>query len=151
MEFTFESAGERLISRRLDRYAGRAIKAKPAFELIERDTRGWEKDLFKTDGASGGDPWAPLAPSTVKAKAQAGLDPRVLQATRALRKSLTVKSDPEHEEIITDDFLVFGSKLDYAGYHQKGRGVPKRRPLQFTEMQKRAVVKRLQRWIVEAR
>lgn len=148
MEFTFEASGDNLISRRFERFAGRSVAAAPAFQQIADNLRGYERRLFDTQGVSGGVRWDELAPSTIKAKAARDLDLRVLRATNRLRNSLVLKRSPDHEEVIADDFLLFGSKLDYAGYHQRGRGVPTRKPLQYTETQKRRIVKTLQRYIV---
>lgn len=147
MEFQFEASGDRLISRRFERFADRSVAAAPAFQRIADNFRGYERRLFDSEGVSGGRKWDELAASTVKAKAAADQDPRILRATGALRNSLVLKRDPEHEEVVADDFLLFGSKLDYAGYHQRGRGVPTRKPLQFTEAQKKRVLKTLQRYI----
>lgn len=148
MEFTFEATGDKLISRRFERFADRSIAAAPAFQKIADNFRGYERRLFDTQGASGGVRWDDLAESTCKAKAARDLDPRVLRATNRLRNSLVLKRSLDHEEEVTDSFLLFGSKLDYAGPHQKGRGVPMRKPLQYTEAQKRRIVKTLQRYIV---
>lgn len=144
MEFTFEASGDQLISRKLLRYADRAVAAKPAFESIADTLRGYEKRLFDTQGMSGGQRWDDIADSTRQRKAAAGLDPRVLHATLALRRSLTDKGDPEHEEIAADSFLLFGSKVSYASIHQRRR---KRRPIQFGENQKKYILKKLQRFI----
>lgn len=147
MEFTFDASGDQLVSRKLLRYADRATNAQPAFESIADTLRGYEKRLFDSGGASGGAPWDSLAPSTVRAKAAAGLDPRVLRATNALRNSLALKDDKNHQEIVTENQLVFGSTLPYVAYHQRGRGVPKRRPIQFNENQKKYILKKLQRFL----
>jgi len=148
MEFRFEIDGDQLISRRLERFAGRSVDARPAFGAMADTLRGYEKRLFDSEGGSSGAPWSPLADSTRKAKTNAGQDPRILHATLALRRSLADKRDPEHEEIVTPTTLVFGSKLPYARFHQKGEGVPRRRPLEFNESQKRYLLKKLQRYLV---
>lgn len=163
MEFVFESHGEKLIARKIDRLGYRALTAKPAFEGIADRIRGYEKRLFDSEGASGGRPWEPLAASTVARKAGGGfatigadggvsigsLDPRILHATHRLRKSLTDANDPEHLEIATNDSLVFGSLVPYGKYHARGSGhLPKRRPIQFNEAQKRRILKRLQLYLM---
>jgi phage gpG-like protein len=149
VEFVFESFGEKLIARKIDRLGYRALTAKPAFEGIADRIRGYEKRLFDSEGASSGRPWEPLAASTVAHKAKAGLDPRILHATHRLRKSLTDAHDPEHLEIATNDSLVFGSLVPYGKYHARGSGhLPKRRPIQFNEAQKRRILKRLQLYLM---
>lgn len=141
--------GDTLVSRKLDRVATDAVRARPAFRAIADDMRGYEQRLFDTQGSSGGAPWALDMPSTLASKAARGLDPRVLHATKALRRSLTNKSDPMHEEVATDAFLVFGSSVDYGHFHQRGtHKMPRRRSLQLTEPQRRAIVKRLQTYVM---
>jgi phage gpG-like protein len=147
MRFEFEAQGDKLIARKLLRYADRAVHAQPAFEAMADTLRGYEKRLFDSQGASGGARWDDLADSTRRGKAGANLDPRVLHATLALRKSLTEEHHPDHEEIVTENQLIFGSTVPYARYHQKGEGVPKRRPLQYTEPQKKYLLKKLQRYL----
>jgi phage gpG-like protein len=149
LEFQFEAWGDKLISRRLDRLAGRSVAARPAFEAIADTLRGYEKRLFDSEGASGGRPWEPLAASTVEHKAKAGLDPRILHATHRLRRSLTDKGAAGHLEHATNASLIFGSYVPYGRYHAHGSGsLPKRRPIQFTENQKRYIMKKLQRYVL---
>lgn len=149
MEFVFESFGEKLIARKIDRLGYRALTAKPAFEGIADTIRGYEKRLFDSEGASSGRPWEPLASSTLAHKATSGLDPRILHATHRLRKSLTDRSSPEHLEIATNDSLVFGSLVPYGKYHARGSGhLPKRRPIEFNEQQKRRILKKLQLYVM---
>jgi phage gpG-like protein len=148
MEFTFEAYGEKLIARRIERLAGRAVAARPAFQAIGSTLRGYETRLFDSQGTSGGATWEPLKESTIRQKARSGLDPRVLHATTRLRRSLTEEHHPDHVERATDDSLSFGSRVPYAGRHQRGRGVPRRRPLQYTEAQKRYLLKKLQRYVL---
>jgi hypothetical protein len=146
LEFTFEAYGEKLVKRKLLDIGARGIDARPAFHAIADDLMGFERKRFDTEGEG---TWAPLAPSTIRAKAERHLDPRILHATLALRRSLTERGDPEQELIVAPDFLVFGSKLKRGVYLQKGtRKMPPRRPLGFDELQKRTVIKRLQRFVM---
>jgi phage gpG-like protein len=148
MQFEFGAYGEKLVSRKLDRLAGRAVQARPAFMAIADTLRGYEKRLFASEGASGGAPWKPLAASTIAQKLAAGHDPRILHATGRLRASLADKHAPGHLEHATHDSLTFGSLVPYGGYHQRGRGVPRRRPLQYGENQKRYILKKLQKYVM---
>lgn len=148
MHLEITAHGETLVARRLDRLAGRAVEARPAFEAIAVTLRGYEKRLFDSEGASGGAPWKPLAASTIMQKAREGQDPRILHATGRLRRSLAVAHAPGHLEHATHTSLTFGSLVSYSGYHQRGRGVPQRRPLQYTENQKRRIMTILQTFIL---
>lgn len=151
MQFIFEAHGEQLVTRTLLRWEGRALNAQPAFEQIAEQFMRWETRVFDTQGASGGARWDDIADSTkaYKRHHDPPLDPRVLHATLALRKSLTEKGNEHMLFVPTDSFLLFGSKLDYAAFHQKGRGVKQRRPLQFTEAQKKDAIRILQRYLAE--
>jgi phage gpG-like protein len=144
MQIEFEAYGEQLVARKLIRWADRAVDASPAFEAIADQMAGMEEARFTAQGYG---LWPPLAASTSLQKAQAGLDPRILHATLALRESLTEKDDEAHLRIVTDDGLIFGTTVEYAGFHQRGRGVPRRRPLQFSEAEKKTLVKTLQRYL----
>lgn len=145
MRFEFEVHGDKLVSRKLVRFGNRAIDAAPAFRLIADDMRHYETERF--DSAGNGT-WAPLEASTIAQKARKGLDPRILHATERLRRSLTSDHAPDQELIITPAFMVFGSKVPYAQFHQKGEGVPTRKPLGFTEGQKRQILRRLQAHVI---
>lgn len=144
MEFTFEAYGEQLVARQLTRWADRAVDARPAFDAIATQLMAFEDARFEAQGYG---TWPPLAASTVAQKRREGLDPRILHATHDLRNSLTRRGDEHQQLIVTDDFLLFGTTLDYAGFHQRGRGVPRRRPLQFSEAEKKLAVKTLQRYL----
>lgn len=142
--------GDDIIARDLLRFSEHAVDPVPAFVAIAEDIRDALEMQFDSEGghASGG--WAPLAASTVANKAAAGLDPRILHATLALRNSLTdASAEGAHFEATPDGF-TFGSDIEYGQYHQTGTGImPQRRPLEFTELEKRGFMKTLQRWIVE--
>jgi sirohydrochlorin ferrochelatase len=145
LEFTFEAYGDELIRRKLLDIGGRAIDARPAFSAIADDLMAFERKRFDTQGEG---TWAPDLPATVLEKRRKQLDPRVLHATLALRRSLTER-DPAQELTVTPSFLIFGSKVKYAKYLQRGtRKMVARKPLGFQETQKRAVLKRLQRFVM---
>ncbi|MCA1571704.1 MAG: phage virion morphogenesis protein [Chloroflexi bacterium] len=152
MSLTFEVSvhGEKLVSRRILRLEHQALHAKPAFEAIGESLLRRERKLFATEGASGGQAWAPLAAATIRAKAGKGQDPRILRATGALHSSLTDRTDSRNLFDADDDGIVFGSRLPYARYHQHGtRRMPQRRPLQLKEQQKRDVLRILQRFLMQ--
>jgi phage gpG-like protein len=145
VRFEFGVAGDKLISRDLVRLGERGVNALPAFEQIGEQFARTEKRRFDTDGNG---TWQPLSTSTIAFKARHGLDPRILRATGALRASLISREDPAHIRIAQPQSLVFGTLVEYAKYHQKGRGVPVRKPLGFTENAKREAVKTIQRYVL---
>lgn len=155
MRLDIDLFGDVQVSRDLLRFAGRIEDASPAFQQIADDLRDLEAQQFETEGgrASGG--WPTLADSTIDRKLHSP-DPRVranantiLQATGRMRRSLTDEHDPDHIEIVQPHQLVFGTTVEYARYHQLGEGVPRRRELELTEIDRRQVVRTLQAYMVD--
>lgn len=149
MRFEFEVHGDKLVSRRLLRLAGNITDFSPAFEQIADDLRESERDLFNTEGASTGRPWAPLKKHTLDAKLARHQDPRILHREGDLERSLTGghagTAADNQVVVITPSALAFGSSLPYAGAHQRGTDrLPKRRPLDLAERHRQQMVKRLQ-------
>ena len=92
-------------------------------------------------------PWAPLADSTVESKSAAGLDPRILHATLALRESLTTGADGSFT-VVNDNGLWFGTSIDYAKFHQKGTSrMPQRKVIEFNVANRRSFTREIQRYV----
>lgn len=143
--------GETQINRKMLRWSLRSGDFAPAFEAILEYLEKVEEKQFDSEGAYSGSPWAPLKESTLKAKERAGLDPRILHATLALRNSLTQSSAPEAIRIATPSMMVFGTTLPYARMHQQPGSAapyPRRRPIDLTEKNKLSIMRTLQAWIV---
>lgn len=158
MALEFEVFGDVQISRKLLRFGDRAMDAEPAFRRILSQMEDDIAELFSTEGSSGGDAWEPLAESTLQRKARLGQGSAILQATRALLDSLTSDTHGEGIREATGDELRFGSSLmtpdgqhSLVALHQLGGdpGPPVRKPIQFSDPQRRGYVKTLQRYIVE--
>lgn len=149
MRLDFDVFGDEQISRELLRFSAHAGNAQPAFHKIAEDMREQIAEQFSTEGDRGSGGWAPLKEATIAAKAAAGLDPHILQATHSLMESLTGRGG-DHIEQITDDSLLFGSSIAYGRFHQKGTSrMPARKPVDFTELDRRGFVRTLQRYIME--
>lgn len=160
IEIEISIAGDVQVSRKLLRFGDRAMDASPAFHSIADLLEGSERRQFATGGRYASAGWRALADSTKKAKARSS-DPtvranaeKILEATGALMESLT--ADVEGVEggavrIVDPHQLIFGTQIDYAKYHQRGRGVPQRRVLEVRARDRREMVKRLQRWITTGR
>ena len=96
--------------------------------------------------ASGG--WQTLKASTIASKLRANQDLRILHATLRLRRSLTGRS-PDSVREFRRGRMRWGTRVEYAGYHQTGTDrLPRRRPVELTETARRQVVRILQRYIV---
>jgi phage gpG-like protein len=158
MLIELELAGDVQLRRELLRFRGAVADASPAFEQIARGSsglkgvyslRGIERRQFQSQGAFASAGWAPLAPSTVRAKARRGLDPRILHATGRLAASLS--GGAGRVEIVSSSQLIFGTSVPYARFHQSGTArMPRRRPIELREQDRRAIVRTLQRYLVGA-
>lgn len=149
MQIVFEISGEKQVNRELLRIGEYAGDAQPAFSAIADLIMDETAEQFATEGrhASGG--WKPLAESTLREKARLGFGSRgILERTLALERSLTERGNANQILETTPDSLTFGTSLRYGDYHQLGRGVPQRRPVELTESARRQVVKILQRWVL---
>lgn len=148
MRLDLDVFGEEQVSRELMRFSAHAGNAQPAFHKIAEDMREQIAEQFSTEGDRGSGGWAPLTDSTLAAKAARGLDSHILQATQSLMNSLA-GTGGDHIEQVTDDSLLFGSSIAYGKYHQKGTTrMPARKPVDFTELDRRGFVRTLQRYIV---
>jgi phage gpG-like protein len=104
-----------------------------------------EQEQFDTEGAAGGQKWAPLSPAYREWKEIHYPGEPILQREHDLINSLT---DPEAPDAILEpreDELIIGSKVPYARIHQR-KGRP---PISFSEQQKRRLQKALQRGLVQ--
>jgi phage gpG-like protein len=147
-------AGDVQVSRNILRVGDRAGDMSPAFDQIADDIMEIEEEQFDSQGARGGAAWAPLKESTSARKRRLGLDPRILHATLDLRNSLTRRGDANQNLIIEPEYMVFGSDLPYIAPHQTGAPavpLPVRRPINFTEQDRRGLVRTLQNFIMTGR
>lgn len=124
----------------------RALNAAPVLAVILEDMRRLENELFETEGHG---EWPALSQTTLEEKAREGYPPKILQATEALKDSLTGNlSAMGHVERITEEEVVFGTTIPYAKYHQEGRGVPQRAPVDLREENVRGWTKQIQQYIL---
>lgn len=150
MHLSIEALGETVMRRDMLRFADHLAIPAPALLAAGDALREVARLQFDSEGAHSGEPWAPLADSTVLGKSRHGLDPHILRATDALFNALTDKSDPDHiEETPSADTLRFGANVGYGEFHQSGtRKMPQRRPIALTEVDKVMLMKAIQRELV---
>jgi phage gpG-like protein len=136
------------IERVVDRIGGieeRVRHAQPAFEIIADFLEAHVGETFRSQGTRIGQPWSPLAPSTVRARERrwgyygrrvpmpgarpAG--PPLLWSGRLMRSFR--RGGIAHVRQVTDRFLVWGSGVKYGPPHQRGGRVPKRVLLGFRD------------------
>lgn len=151
LRITFDFDGDVQFDREILATSERAENMRPVFEHIMDRMEGWEKEQFDTQGrrASGG--WAPLKDSTLKRKRAQGQDPRILHATGRLRDALTKSYAPGAIRKADRDSATFGvdpQQVEYSKFHQRGtKFMQRRRPVQFTQEDRREIVRDLQLWV----
>lgn len=144
---TFDFYGDTQLERTLDRFAAGAEDATPAWEAIADRFVHVERRQFATEGKSSSGGWAPLSPKYAAWKAQHYPGKPILQREGHLVRSLTRR--PLGVERIEPQEAWLGSDIDYGAFHQRGAGnLPRRRPVELTEAERRLWVKILQRFIV---
>lgn len=163
LSYSLDIEGDRLVARHLLAVEQRTLHPRPAFARIGEQMLLAEKHLFDSEGAYAGRHWRPDLPTTLAEKARLGLDPRVLHATRRLRRSLTQRGNPDQIRKSTDHGVEFGTRVRYAKYQTSGhyqktgrkeapitvhRRVPPRPPVQFGHAQHRQFERTISRWIL---
>lgn len=146
----FDFWGETEMQRTLHRWSDTLNDMRPAWNAIADRFARLEEAQFRTEGrrASGG--WAPLSPRYAAWKAKRYPGRRILERTGDLQRSLTVR--PFGVEVIERKFMAIGSDIDYGAYHQWGtRHMPRRRPVEVDEAEKREWTKITQRMITTGR
>lgn len=144
---SFDFYGDVQLERTLDRFAEHTEDATPAWEAIANRFAHVERRQFATEGKHGSGGWAPLSPKYAAWKARHYPGKPILQREGDLVRSLTRR--PFGIERIEPQQAWLGSDVPYGAYHQNGAGrLPRRRPIELTEAERRLWVKILQRFIV---
>lgn len=147
---TFDLYGDTQLSRTLDRFAAGAEDARPAFDAIADRFAHVERRQFATEGKANSGGWAALSPTYGAWKARHYPGQPILQRDGHLVRSLTRR--PLGVERIEAHEAWLGSDIAYGAFHQRGgRHLPRRRPIELTEAERRTWVKILQRFIVTGR
>lgn len=144
---TFRFFGEAQLDRTLDRIAEDVGDVSPAWEVIADRFAAAERKQFDSEGAYGSGGWAPLSEDYGAWKANVRPGAPILVFDGELRKSLTER--PFGVEVIGPDSMVIGSDVEYGLYHQQGTDrMPRRRPVELPENERRQWVRILQRFII---
>lgn len=152
MRLRLDVFGDVQFDRRLLRFQDHAADMTVPLTALAADFHDLETRQFASEGGSGSGGWAPLAPATVRDRIRHGFpgDHPILHRTGALEASLTDPHAAGAVERVAPDSLFVGTNVSYARFHQTGtRRMPRRRPVEFTERDRRRWVKVLQRYIVE--
>ena len=144
--FVFEIEGERLIDRRLSRFGENITDLRPFWTEIFDDLNKLTGQQFKGEGSRSRG-WAPLSLAYSAWKATHG-GGRILELTGRLRASLAEQTADSIRESRAME-MRFGTRVPYAGFHQTGtRRMPRRRPIDINEGDRRRWMKFLQRFAV---
>ena len=141
-----EFFGDVQLDRTLARVSAAASDLTPAWEVLAERFGRLERRQFAGEGAfSGG--WAPLSEDYREWKELHYPGKPILEREGDLKRSLTVR--PFGVEVITPERIVVGSDVDYGEWHQHGTDrMPRRRPVEFPEAERREWAKVIQRFII---
>jgi phage gpG-like protein len=141
--------GEQAVSRRLLRWQQAADNAAPLFATIADAWAEANRRQFDSRGGYGGVRWQPLSPAYAAWKATVYPGQPIMEATGALRRSLTGGWDVYQ---IGPRSMRVGSNVAYGKYHQSRRPrrrLPRRPVVVAPEEFRREAVKLTQRYFVE--
>lgn len=144
----FDFYGDVQVDRTLNGLAVRVRDASPAFDAMGDRLARAEERQFSSQGGYGSGGWPALSPAYGAWKARHYPGKPILERTGLLRESLTQRPFGIDEN--TGTTAVFGSGVHYGAFHQHGGGhLPRRRPLELPEDERRAWGKVMQRWLVD--
>lgn len=148
LRLRFSFYGEEQIDRTLDRLEA-VDDMRPAWEVLADRFYRAEARQFASSGAYGSGGWPPLSPKYAAWKARRYPGQPILRRTDDLWKSLTQRGAGGGVLVLEPSFMVIGSSVDYGEHHQKGGGrLPRRRPVELPDEERRQWVKVIQRFIV---
>ena len=131
MRVSVDVTGERLAAGHVRDVGNAAGNPAPFFRAVARMLMRATRDRFTREA------WVPLDADTVRHKAKAGQDPRILRATGRLEHALTFWGAPGQRLEFLPEEMVYGLSQTgvayYGKFHQAGRGVPKREMLKMTQ------------------
>lgn len=141
---TFSVFGDAQVDRELVGIESAAEDLRPAWETLRGRFLTLERRQFASQGGySGG--WAPLSPRYAAWKAVNFPGKTILRRTDHLYRSLTEGPDIA---IIEPGYMILGTSVVYAEHHQRGGGrLPRRRPVELPDSERREWVKVLQSFI----
>jgi phage gpG-like protein len=130
-------AGEADVDRMLRGLDEAASDLSPAWPAVDAVLHQVIAQQFRSEGAHGGSPWAPLAHRTQLQRRRLGFGPAhpILRRTGTLMRSLTDSTASGALRVHLPLAYRFGSLVEYFGYHQSTaprKVIPRRAPVQLT-------------------
>ena len=145
IDFTFEIFGEEQIARRLSRFGDGVEDFRPAFGSIVERLREDTQEQFSQAGRG---LWPPLSPAYAAWKAVHYPGKPIMRRSDHLYNSLVGRSG-DSVLVMQPMEMRWGTKTSYAKYHQLGKGVPQRRVVDLSELEKKMIIKELQAYMVK--
>lgn len=151
IHFTADVLGEQTINRAFNRVEQFITDFRNIWPAVTTEFYNIETEQFQSEGARGvTGRFAPLSSPYKKFKEIHFPGKPILEATGALRESLTSPDGLDSILRPGRDELVIGSGLPYAVFHQRGAGrLPRRPPIAMNETSKRRIQKAIQSKLVE--
>lgn len=141
-----DAKGVQRTAKHMNDVAKRAGNVKAASSKIRTVYRKAEERQFQSRGSGS---WPALKESTRESKARHNYDPRLMRATNALYRALTSpRAAGQVDERKPDEFR-FGTDLPYAGYHDRGKGVPLRKLIDLKPAERQDINEALEDFIAK--
>jgi phage gpG-like protein len=133
VNLSIEIDGQKEFDHAVDLFNERIADWREAWPEIEQVFYRIELEQFNTEGSRGGGRWVPLSPAYKKWKEVRYPGKPILHLTGRLKRSLSVLGGEDSIRDAQPDSLTLGTKVPYAGYHQRGTSkMPARPPLELT-------------------
>lgn len=137
MPLSVKALGLQRVELKLSRMGKAAEMNLPVKRMILRDMRRIMKVTWESEGRRGGGSWTQESEDWSLRKAKMGRGNRgILVLTGRLRDSLIRQKHPDQIAEIIGNTIRFGTRVPYAGVHQKGdpkRNIPARPFFTFTK------------------
>lgn len=146
VRISFEFYGDTQLERTLEDIAERAEDMRPVWDVLADRFVELEKRQFASQGAYASGGWQPLSERYGRWKATNYPGQTILRREDELYDSLTQR--PLGLEVMEASFMVIGSDVEHGRYHQRGDGVPRRRPVEFRENERVEWARLIQRFIM---
>lgn len=128
-----EIKGDKKVIEQLKRVMGSFSDWRPELQAVGDYVKDfYQNPTFETEGGIFGERWTPLQPGYAMKKAVKYPGRGILEASGAMRRSYEVHAYANILQLI--------NPVEYAVYHQEGRGVPERILIKVDEPRKAQIV-----------
>lgn len=160
MIFTIRVYGVNEAAETIESFGRQAANARPALEEIYLTMLDIEHEAFEKEGARSGFPkWTKLALSTIIRKVKKKMNPRILQESERLMRSMTQYRSSDAYTRIEQTRIIFQPKLTAIPYgriqkkggHAGGANIPPRDYIRFSLLDRQAFAKEMMRHLSSKR